>query len=120
MLNDKAINGLLRSTPEKRYKSFLTTVADLEEVFVGITPHEDVFATNDRGFILLWAHQEICELMISTNQIPKTIEIHAFLEYCESIDDSTTFSICPTNENSYIISAKQLILDINEYLDQVE
>lgn len=120
MLNDKAISGLLKSTPEKRYKSFLTTVADREEVFVGVTPHKDVFATDDKGFMLLWAHQEICELMISTNQIPRAIEIHDFLEYCGSIGNSTTFSVFPTNENSYIISAKQLILDINEYLDQVE
>ena len=120
MLNEKAINGLLRATPEKRYKSFLNTVADWEEVFVGVTPIEKIFATDDKGCILLWSHREICELMISSNQIPRAIDIHDFLEYCGSIGDSTMFSIFPTNENSYIVSAKQLILDVNKHLDEVE
>ena len=58
MLNDKAINGLLSSSPEKRY--------------------------------------------------------------CESIGDSAMFSVFPTTENSYIVSAKQLMVDVNEHLDEVE
>lgn len=120
MLNDKAINGLLSSSPEKRYKSFLNTVADLEEVFVGITPNENNFATDDKGFILLWSHKEICELMISSHQIPRAIEVHDFLKYCESIGDSAMFSVFPTTENSYIVSAKQLMVDVNEHLDEVE
>lgn len=120
MLNEKAINGLLRATPEKRYKSFLNTVTDLEEVFVGFTPGENVFATDNNGLTLLWSHEEICELMLSSNQIPRSIEIHDFLEYCKSIDGSSMFSVFPTSESSYIVSAKQLILDIQEHLDELE
>ena len=120
MLNDKAINSLLSSSPEKRYKSFLNTVADWEEVFVGITPDGNSFATDDKGCILLWSHKEICELMVSSHHIPKVIEVHDFLKYCESIGDATMFSVFPTTENSNIVSAKQLVLDINEHLDEVE
>lgn len=120
MLNEKAIKGLLGAAPEKRYKSFLNTVTDLEEVFVGLAIDKQVFVTNDEGLTLLWPYKEFCELMLSSNQIPKAIEIHDFLEYCRSLEDSAMFSIFPTNENSYIVSAKQLILDIQEHLDELE
>jgi len=33
-MNEKQFRGLMQSTPEKRYKSFLTTVADREEVWL--------------------------------------------------------------------------------------
>ncbi len=120
MLNKKAIKGLLESPPQKRYRSFLNTVADLEKVFAGLEIGKKVFVTNNDGAILLWPYKEFCELMLSSNQLPHEIEIHDFLKYCSSLDNSTMFSIFPTSADSYTVSAEQLILDIQEHLDEVE
>lgn len=120
MLNKKAIEGLLKTTPEKRYKSFLNTVADREEIWVLISTDKKTLAVSEDGYILLWPYKEFCELMLSPNLNPQTIEVHDFLEQYITLGNSTGFSIFPTNENSYIVSAEQLCMDIQEHLDELE
>lgn len=120
MLNAKAIEGLSKSSPKKRYKSFLTTITDRQEVWALISNDQKTLAVNDDGYIMVWSYIEFSELMQSPNYNIITIEVHDFLEQCKALDGSTCLSIFPTNENSYIVSAKQLCIDIQEYLDQVE
>ncbi len=119
MLNKQAIEGLLKATPEKRYKSFLNTVADSEEVW-GLAAADQPLAVDDDGCIRLWPYKEFCELMPAPGHRPIALEVHEFLEQCRSLEDDTRFSIFPTHENSYVVSAKQLCLDIQEHLDEVE
>ena len=120
MLNKKAIEGLLKTTPEKRYNSFLNTVTDREEVWGLISSDQNALAVNDDGCILLWSYKEFCELMLSPGYKPKAIEVHDFLEQCKALDHSVGFSIFPTKENSYVVSAEQLCSDIQEHLDELE
>ena len=121
MLNSKAMVGLIKATPEKRYKSFLNTVTDLEEVWLlSSQTGQTTLTVDDFIHVLIWPREEFCKSMISDGQKPISIEIHHFLEECKALDDSIRFMVFPTNENSYVVTAKQLCLDIQEHLDELE
>ncbi len=120
MLSSKAIAGLLKATPEKRYKSFLNMVADLEQVWLLSSTDRETPTVKSITHMSLWPCKEFCELMVSTGQKPISIEIHYFLEQIKALNDSVIFMIFPTNENSYEVTAKQLCLDIQEHLDELE
>ncbi len=120
MLNQKAIEGLLKSAPEKRYKSFLTTAADREEVWGLLAADETSLAVGNDGCICLWPYREFCELMMEPEERPGAIEIHDFLEWCEALDPSVGFNVFPTRENAYVVSREQLCTDMQKYLDEVE
>lgn len=121
MLTEKAFNGLIKASPEKRYKNFLNTVADLEEVWLLYS--EDGYVTIDfDGFIhiLLWPQKEFCECFMSENEKPLSIETHEFLEKCKDLDSTIRFMVFPTDINSYVVTAKQLYSDITEHLEEIE
>ena len=120
MLNKEAFEGLLKTTPQKRYKSFLNTVTDREEVWGLISTDQKTLAVSNDGCIMVWPYKEFCELMLSPNYSPQVIEVHDFLELCKTLKKSACFSIFPTNENSYVVSAEQLCIDIQEHLDELE
>lgn len=121
MLSEKAINGLIKASPEKRYKNFLNTVTDLEEVWLLYS--ENGYATADfDGFIhiLLWPQKEFCKYNISKDKKPCSLEIHEFLEKCKDLDNSIRFMVFPTDINSYVVTAEQLCSDITEHLEEIE
>lgn len=121
MINEKAIKSLMQASPEKRYKNFLNTVTDLEEVW--LLSSEDGYTTFDLdGFIhlLLWPRKEFCEQFISDGEIPISMEIHEFLNNCENLDPSVRFMVFPNQSDSYVITAESLCADIQEHLDEIE
>ena len=121
MLNKKAIDGLTKASPEKRYRSFLNTVTDLEAVWLLLS--EDGYATFDAdGFthVLVWPREEFCRFPLSENDKPVSIEIHKFLEKCKTLDKSIRFMVFPTDVDTYVVTADQLREDIQEHLDELE
>ncbi len=120
MLNKQAIEGLLKATPEKRYHSFLNTVADREEIWGLIAADQETWVTDEDGCVLLWPYREFCERMMASNEHPEAIEVHVFLEQWKARGDSIGFSVFPTDENTHVVSAERLCLDIQEYLDEIE
>lgn len=118
MLSEKAIKGLISATPEKRYKSFLNTVTDTETVWVG-SPKSQDYTTGEDGFsyIPLWPQQEFVISYVETHY---PIEIHDFVEKCIELDDTTRFSVFPTENNTYIVTAKKLCQDIIKHLEELE
>ena len=118
---DKAFEGLWKASAEKRYKSFLNTVADSEKVWLLVS--ECGFATyDDKGYIhiLVWPQKEYCLKFASPSEFPVDIEIHDFLERCKTLDDRTRFMVFPTFENTYVVSPEQLRLDIINQLERIE
>ena len=106
-MNEKQLQGLMKASPEKRYKSFLTTVVDLEEVW--LLSSEEGYATFDAdGFIhlLIWPRKEFAELFKGNDEEVISMEIHEF--------------VFPTNDNSYVVDAEKLMDDINACLEEVE
>lgn len=121
MLNPKAIEGLIKSSPEKRYRNFLNTVTDLEEVWLLCS--EEGYATYDMDgiiHVLIWPRKEFCECFRSIDEKVVSIEIHDFLKYCKEIDNNIHFMVFPTNNDTYIVTLDQLYVDIMEHLDEIE
>ena len=120
-MNEKGLLGLLNSSPEKRYKSFLSTVADLEEVWLLFS--KEGYATFDEDdfvHLLVWPRQEFAEMFKSENEEVVSIEVHKFIEQCETVEENVRFMVFPTNTDSYVVTAEKLINDINEALEEVE
>ena len=121
MLDEKAIEGIMKAAPEKRYRSFLNTVADLEEVW--FLSSVDGFATFDENefiYVLIWPRKEFCKSFITGDEEPSSMEIHEFLKKCENLEKNVQFMVFPTDADSYVVTAKRLCLDIMECLDEIE
>jgi len=122
MLNSKAaLQGLLKAPPEKRYKSFLNTVADLEVVW--FLSSEQGYATYDfDGFIhvLVWPRKEFCDFMMSEDEKPECMGIRDFLEKCRTLDEPIRFMVFPTQIDSYVVTVTQLCADIEAHLEEIE
>lgn len=121
MLSDAAIQGLLHAPPEKRYKSFLNTVADLQEIWLLVT--KEGYATLDSdGFInvLVWPREEICSIYKSDSEEAVSMEVHSFIEKCKDLEDDIRFMVFPTDENTIIVTAQQLCKDIEDHLLEIE
>ncbi len=120
-MNEKQLQGVMSASPEKRYKSFLTTVADLEAVW--LLSSEEGYATLDvDGFIhlMIWPRKEFAELFKGNDEEVMSMEIHEFVEQCKTVEENIRFMVFPTNDNSYVVDAEKLIGDINAYLEEVE
>lgn len=120
-MNEKAIQGLLSASPEKRYKSFLTTAADQAEVW--LLSSKDGYATFDDGgyiHLLIWAHREFAVLFQSAGGEPVSMEIHDFMEQCQSLDEHFRFMVFPTQKDTYVVTTKQLCEDLAACLEEVE
>lgn len=120
-MNERGLNGLLNTSPEKRYKSFLTTVADLEEVW--LLSSDEGYATfyaDNYIHLLIWPRKEFAEMFKEDDEKVISIEVHKFIEQCEAVDENVRFMVFPTDKDSYVITAENLINDINDYLDEIE
>ena len=120
-MNEKQLQGLMKASPEKRYKSFLTTVVDREEVW--LLSSEEGYATFDAdGFIhlLIWPRKEFAELFKGNDEEVISMEIHEFVEQCKTVEENIRFMVFPTNDNSYVVDAEKLMDDINACLEEVE
>ena len=120
-MNEKGLKGLLNTSPEKRYKSFLSTVADLEEVWLLFS--KEGYATFDEDdfvHLLVWPRQEFAEMFKNENEEVVSIEVHKFIEQCETLEENIRFMVFPTDKDSYVVTAEKLINDINEALEEVE
>lgn len=120
-MNTKMFEGLKKATPEKRYKSFLTTVADREKIY---------FLSSKRGCAFfeidglegmpLWPYKEFCQEFETEEDKLDYMDVHDFLEQCIEMEENVTFFVFPTEKNTYVVDKEELCQDIQEYLDQVE
>lgn len=120
-MNEKGLIGLLNTSPEKRYKSFLSTVADSEEVW--LLSSKDGYATFDEGdfiHLLIWPRKEFAEMFKNEDEEAVSIEVHKFIERCETLEENIRFMVFPTDKNSYVVTTEKLTDDITAYLDEVE
>lgn len=120
-MNKKGLIGLLNTSPEKRYKSFLSTVADSEEVW--LLSSKDGYATFDEDdfiHLLIWPCKEFAEMFKDDDEEVVSIEVHKFIEQCEALEENIRFMVFPTDKDSYVVTTEILINDISAYLEEVE
>lgn len=121
MINEKSFLGLRNASPEKRYKSFLNTVVDREQVWL-INSKKGFVTINNDGvvFVPVWPRAEYSDYTIFEDEKPFPMEIHAFLEKCYNMEESTRFMVFPTERDAYVVTPSQLYSDIKEHLEEVE
>ena len=121
MKNQKAFLGLRNASPEKRYKSFLNTVVDREQVWL-INSEKGFVTINNDGvvYVLIWPRAEYSDYIILEDEKPFSMEIHAFLKKCHNMEENAHFMVFPTERDAYVVTAGQLYSDIKEHLEEVE
>ena len=127
MNNDPRFEGLWNATAEKRYKHFVTYVADYESVW--LLSNKDGVATIDVDeyiHLLVFPSIEFATAYTlvahSENDTPMEMDIHEFCEHCKDMinEKSTRFMVFPTDKDAWIISTEDLLTDLIENLEQVE
>ena len=120
MLSEKAISGLLNASPEKRYKSFLNTIVDIEELWFMRLESEHREAGKEGLYAALWPCEEVLRGYNIKNENPTTMEIHEFLQLCKEQDKTIHFVVFPTDKDSWVVTCEQLYQDIIEHLEEIE
>ena len=121
-MNSKQYEGLIKASPEKRYKSFLNTVADEGEIwFLASEEGNATIEIDGTIYLLVWPREEFCSSMIyDEDEKAVFMDIYEFLEECRHIDENIEFMVFSTEEDTYVVTRERLIIDILEHLEEVE
>ena len=116
------LNGVRSASPEKRYRNFINTAADREQVWV--LSSEDGFATwdeDDMIRLIVFPTQDAAELFADGDR-PFPIEVHDFLQRCREIreNDHFGFMVYPNGIDAFVVSTDRMIQDLTEALCLVE
>lgn len=118
---EKYIKGVMSASPEKRYNTFLTTVADREGVWV--LSNENglaMFGDETDSYLLVWPRQEFASIFASEDEETIEIEVHDFIDMCRQQINEDKVMVFPTHTDAYVISGSSLADDLEMYLDEVE
>lgn len=108
-------DGLMNALPAKRYKNFVTTVADLETVWVN-TEWDDLTLLQNE--LSVWPEKIFAQGMIEEQMIHH-MEVHLFCELLEQYPNAV-IHVFPNGVDSIDVSALKLLQDIEEELDRIE
>lgn len=116
------LNGVLNASPEKRYKNFISTVVDQEQVWV--LSSEAGYATWDEDDIIrliVYPTLDAAKLFAGSDT-PAAIEVHDFLSRCKTYmkNDHFGFMVYPNGSDAFIVSTEQMVDDLEATLALVE
>ena len=108
--------GLMNAHPHKRYKSFITAVADTETVWLDHDPTQLV--PTEPCPISVWP-EEMFASTVCPDKAIYSIEVH---EFCELLMTSPNRAIrvFPNGKDQVDTAANVLLADIKEELDLLE
>lgn len=113
--------GILKASPEKRYKNFISTVADREEVWM--LSNDDGYASIEDDYInlLVFPEKEYAKVFCD-GEIPVPINIHDFCDRCSDLDPKSKirFMVFPNGANAFVVDGEKIFNDIMEELDKIE
>lgn len=115
------INGILSASPEKRYKNFISTIVDREEVWV-LSSTEGYVTSEIEGKIhlLVWPEKAFAN-KFAKNDVVTSIEVHDFCNRCEeAIYSNISFLVFYNGENAYCVDGQKMLNDIQFELSLVE
>lgn len=120
--NQKRILGIINAPSNKRYKNFINTVVDFEEVW--LLDGGDGYCTFDVGTevnIIVYPTKEIASFFCE-GATPIAIEIHEFCEECKKLinEENIGFAVFPNNSNAVKVSAETLYEDLLAALEEIE
>lgn len=120
---EKRFFGILNASAKKRYRNFISTVADKEEVW--LLENGEGYATFDdeeKIYLLVWPEQEFAKWFSKEDENAVSIEVHEFCRRClEMKDDSKIqFMVFPTEKDSWVVDTESILANILEELNRVE
>lgn len=114
-------DGIIKAGPEKRYKNFIATVADLEEVWM--LSSNDGFASfdDDNINLLVFPTKEYAE-KFSDGEVPIAIDVHDFCNRCSSCnpEEKIRFMVFPNGKDAFVVDVEKMLYDISAELDKIE
>ena len=118
----KMLLGIINAPIRKRYKNFVNTVVDTEEVWLldggnGYCTYDDGVKIN----IIVYPFKEFASYF-SEGATPVAMEIHEFCNECKKMfgESDYFFAVSPNNENAIQVTPQQLYYDLMEALAEVE
>ena len=108
--------GLMKAHPRKRYKSFVTTVADTEMVWLDCDPHQLVLT--EQCPISVWPEEMFASAVCSDKAV-FSIEVHEFCELMMACPNRS-IRVFPNGTDYVDTTADALLADIEEELDLLE
>ncbi|MBQ6645637.1 MAG: hypothetical protein IJM56_03040 [Clostridia bacterium] len=102
--------GLVKATPQKRYKSFVTTICDRDEVWLYVSME---------GNVSVWPQKSFGEALYNTDEL-QCIDVHEFINYLLHKQMDAIINVFPTTENNHPVRTDELLCYIREELDRIE
>lgn len=119
---NKRMLGIISAPSVKRYKNFINTVVDMEEVWL-LDSGEGYCTFDENGEIniIVYPTEEIAHYF-SQGTKPVSMEIHEFCVECRKLIDEENigFAVFPNNENAIKVSPQELYDDLLSALEEVE
>lgn len=120
---EKRFFGILNASVEKRYRNFISTVVDREEVW--LLENKECYTTFDdeeKIYLLVWPEQEFAEWFSKEDETAVSIEVHEFCRRCCKMKDNSKiqFMVFPTEKDSWVVDTETILENILEELDRVE
>lgn len=123
-MNREQIEMLMNSVPEKRYRSFISSVAQGNDIWYLFGSDSGFTHFDDDGFINvpLWAYSEFSDyfktlLGDETDAKPHSHTVDEFFAMADALDDYVRFVVFPTSKDGYVVSCKQLCEDLKKAID---
>lgn len=108
--------GLMKAHPKKRYKSFVTSVADNEEVWMDASLQNIETAVD--GIVSVWPEKEFAQV-ICKKQEATVIEVHDFCRILQN-NPHVVIRVFPNGVDYLEVDAEMLLTDIEAELELVE
>lgn len=103
------VEGVWNAAAQKRYKNFVTTVADTEEVWFC-----------ESGKLSVWPEESYAQKLFPTEKI-MCMDVH---EFCSSVLEKFPETECiyvfPNDRDAALTKPGKLLFDIQNELDRVE
>jgi len=120
---ENRLHYIMNASPEKRYKNFITTVAD--KCYVWVLRTSSGYATHvidNVIHLLVWPLREYAEYYANRGEEAEGIEIHDFIGRCESMskDENVRFMVFPTKIDAYLSPIDEVEKDIKYQLSLIE
>ena len=118
-MDTKKLMGMMNAPKHKRYQSFCTQAADMEEVWlmqedldVPAVQQDNLCVWPDRAFVTLYR----------ADALPIMMEVHDFMDACRARMEKQDFvvHVFPNAKDSCDAPVRQLLESLQDVLDLVE
>lgn len=113
------ISKVLNSSAENRYKDFINTIIERQEVwFLEFEDAYTMFKNDDGGVdLLVWQDKKMAEEYAVEGEVAVSISFEEFLDQCSSYVGSSEvmLMVCPSEDKDVVIvNMEQMLNDIDK------